>query len=113
MRLIQNLNLFVLFFLFVLCSTHKVQRTIGRNCCAFESTFYPRLETSEILLNTIDSLIPIQEGFSGNGYDIKKEDCHFVGFFVYDLVDTLNKEINYKECIKFEDRHVYHSPQEG
>jgi hypothetical protein len=36
------------------------------------------------------------------------ESCRLIGAFIWDVTDTLNKEIEFTECIVLKEGHVYH-----
>lgn len=50
--------------------------------------------------------IPEYSKYESEGFTLKND--RPFGFFIFDLVDTLNKVVSLNDCIEFKDNHIYH-----
>jgi len=66
---------------------------------------YTRANVLSQLGKTLDKLVP-EWGIDGKGFYIAGQN-YLRGAFIWDLTDTLNKEIT-NECIALKEAHVYH-----
>lgn len=74
-------------------------------CSPNSDTLYNRPVILRQLANILERSIPEFFEFDRGGFQVKEEKGK--NFFVYDLVDTTNKQTS-TQCVQLADKHVYH-----
>jgi hypothetical protein len=89
------------------CHRNSILWKHETKCLQNSDTLYDRREVLEKFASTLNSSIPEYKEVFEDGFYINN-DGSAIGFFIYDLTDTINREIYLKECIHFINNHVYH-----
>lgn len=90
------------------CSAQNVHPLNSPNECPQNpDKLYNQRLVLEKFSNSLNTSIPEYRNIYEEGFYINKEG-RSVGFFIYDLTDTLNREATSEDCIKFYDNHIYH-----
>lgn len=78
-----------------------------KKCSENPDTLYNRRKVLEVFAAVLNSSVPEYKEVFPKGFYIN-DDGKCVGFSIYDLTDTLNKEASFGECVNFYNYHVYH-----
>lgn len=78
-----------------------------KKCSDNSDKLYERQDILNQLAKILNSSIPEYSNFRKTGFYVN-DDGRGIGFFVYDLTDTSNKETTLKDCVEFKDNHIYH-----
>jgi hypothetical protein len=75
-------------------------------CRPNKDPLYDRARVLKELAGILNDSIPEYPKFRGRGFYSDSEIG--VGFFVVDLMNPLNKDMTFKDCVEFMNGHVYH-----
>ncbi len=111
-----------LFFIFISiqilssCFTKKMTIKSGeeksniafvKKCSENPDSLYSRRKVLETFASVLNISVPEYKEVFPKGFYLNNEGkC--VGFSIYDLTDTLNREASFSECVSFYNYHVYH-----
>lgn len=90
---------------FVLASTFASSGQVKNECSDNSDNLYNRKKVIKQLGNILNKSVP--ENVWGK-YGVTESGNSPAGFFIYDLTDVSNKDINSTGCIEFKENHVYH-----
>lgn len=99
-----SLKLVLPIFIF---STIGICQTKIEKCPANPDKLYAYQEVNKKIANILNDSIPQYKEFNPNGFYVN-ETGKGIGFDIFDLVDTSNKETKLNDCVKYLNNHIYH-----